>query len=192
VLADEFGPFPAMTPAATGHGAGTRDHTEPNIVRAILGSAEDSAGDRVIVETNLDDMSPELFPYVIERVLEAGADDAWVTPIVMKKGRPAFTFSVLTTRDRESDVARVLFKETTTLGLRTSSVQKEALRRDWVLVEVAGHPIQVKIAHFQGEISNAAPEYEDAAAAARASGIALREVYARAVELARDQLMERS
>jgi pyridinium-3,5-bisthiocarboxylic acid mononucleotide nickel chelatase len=189
VITDEFKELPEMTPVAAGHGAGSRERDVPNILRAIIGHDEVATGDeRVTLEANLDDMAPELFPHVIDRLLEAGADDAWITPIVMKKGRPAFKLSALTARHFEADVARVFFVETTTLGLRASSVAKTALERDWVLVDIEGSPVQVKVARFEGRVTNVAPEYEDAVAAARTSGIPLREVYRRAVAQAEEQL----
>ena len=188
-LADDFKGLPEMTPLAIGSGAGSRERDVPNIVRAIVGHEEgDPDEQRVVVEANIDDMVPELFPHVIERLLEEGADDAWVTPIVMKKGRPAFTLSALVTSAGEPAIARVFFTETTTLGLRTRPVDKRSLARDWVLVQVEGSPVQVKIGHFEGKVTSVAPEYDDAVAAARSSGIPLKDVYRIAVEAAQDEL----
>ncbi len=189
VITDEFKGLPEMTPTVIGYGAGSREREVPNVLRAIVGDDEPATGDqRVLVEANLDDMAPELFPHVIERLLEAGADDAWITPIVMKKGRPAFTLSALAAQQSEPSVARVFFTETTTLGLRTSPVGKQPLVRDWVLVDISGSPVQVKVGRFEGRITTIAPEYEDAVAAARALDTPLKDVYRVAIEAAQEQL----
>jgi uncharacterized protein (TIGR00299 family) protein len=188
VIADAFGDLPEMTPTTIGYGAGSQEREVPNVLRAIAGKQSVSADERVIIETNLDDMAPELFPHVINRLLEVGADDAWVTPIVMKKGRPAFTLSALTSRDTEPAVARVFFTETTTLGLRTTAAGKRPLARDWILVEIEGTPVQVKIGRFEGRVANIAPEYEDAVAAARNLEVPLKDVYRMAIDAAQEQL----
>jgi uncharacterized protein (DUF111 family) len=140
----------------------------------------------LLVETNLDDMSPELIPHVIERLLQEGAQDAWVTPILMKKGRPAYTLSVLCSLDLEQKVADVLFAETTTLGTRTTRASKRALERTWVDTNVGGTTVRVKLGIHAGVVTTAAPEHDEAVAAAKATGLPLKEVYARAVEQARE------
>ncbi|MDQ4096109.1 MAG: LarC family nickel insertion protein, partial [Actinomycetota bacterium] len=136
----------------------------------------------VLLETNIDDMSPELFPHVIARLLDAGAHDAWVTPIVMKKGRPAFTLSALCDPEREESIANVIFAETTTLGTRSTRVSKRALKREWVETHVAGARVRVKIGRRNGDITTVAPEHDDAVAAAEQTGLPLKQVYALAVE----------
>jgi uncharacterized protein (TIGR00299 family) protein len=191
-LADSFGEMPAMTLQATGYGAGARDVAYPNVVRALLGIASQvrSEDDALLAETNIDDMNPELVPYVIEMLLAAGAQDAWASPAVMKKGRLATTLSVLYDRDDEDRILDILYRETTTLGVRITPVRKNVLAREWVETEVEGHPIRVKIASRGGVVVTAAPEYEDAAAVARATGMPLKDVYARAlasVELTRER-----
>jgi uncharacterized protein (TIGR00299 family) protein len=188
VIADAFGDFPEMTPTTLGYGAGSQEREVPNVLRAVVGKESESIDERIILETNLDDMAPELFPHVINRLLEAGADDAWVTSIVMKKGRPAFTLSALASRDTEPAVARIFFTETTTLGLRTTPAGKRPLERDWILVEIEGTPVQVKIGRFEGQVTNIAPEYEDAVAAARSSDMPLKDVYRMAIDAAQEQL----
>jgi uncharacterized protein (DUF111 family) len=143
----------------------------------------------LLAETNIDDMNPELVPYVIEMLMAAGAQDAWASPAVMKKGRLATTLSVLYERDDEDRILDILYTETTTLGVRITPVRKEALDRRWIETEVEGHVVRVKLATRGGLVVTAAPEYEDAAAAARATGMPLKDVYARAlasVELTRD------
>ena len=171
---------------AAGYGAGQRDTETPNVVRVLIGESEKSASARsaFLIESNIDDMSPELIAHACERLLESGAADAWTSPIVMKKGRSAVTLSVLVSPEHQSQVLDVLFAETSALGVRISALTKEALERDFVTVEIDDQPVRVKIGMRRGKVVNVAPEYEDARAAAEALGLPLKEVYARAVELA--------
>lgn len=184
-LVDEFADFPVLRLETVGYGAGSAEREVPNVLRALVGELAAAPEDLLLIETNLDDMSPELLPHVLERALAAGAADAWLTPIVMKKGRPAHMLSALTTDASRDDVLEVIFTETTTLGVRFTRVGREVLEREWVTTEVAGQPVRVKVARRQGRSTTIAPEYEDAARAAAATGMTLKEVYARATELAR-------
>jgi uncharacterized protein (DUF111 family) len=134
-----------------------------------------------LIEANLDDMSPELVPYVIERLLETGALDTWITPIVMKKGRPGLLLSVLAEESHARAAIDIVFSETTTLGLRTSVVAREVLERDWTEVDVEGIPVRVKRGWRGGRVVTTAPEHDDARRAAQASGLPLKEVNARAL-----------
>ena len=185
-LVDEFGPVAPMRIEATGYGAGQRDTELPNVVRVLIGESEESANARsaFLIESNIDDMSPELIAHACERLLESGAADAWTSPIVMKKGRSAVTLSVLASPDHQTQVLDVLFAETSALGVRISAVSKEALERDFVTVEIDDQPVRVKIGMRRGTVVNLAPEYEDARAAAAALGLPLKVVYARAGKLA--------
>jgi uncharacterized protein (DUF111 family) len=172
-----------MTLHATGYGAGERDGDRPNVVRVLLGETElRPSATALLVEANLDDMSPELVPEVIARLLAAGAQDAWVTPIVMKKGRPAFTLSALCRPDDHARVLDVIYAETTTFGTRTTTVAKDELERSWTEVSVAGQPVRVKLARRGGTLVTAAPEHDDALVAARATGLPLKEIYRRALQ----------
>ncbi len=185
-IADRFDDLPAMTIDRAGYGAGTQEREWPNMVRAFVGEAvADDSGSReaLLMETNLDDMSPELFPYVIEELLRAGAQDAWTAPIAMKKGRAAVTLSVLCDEADVGGALDVLYRETTTLGVRTRPVTKHVLEREWVTVEIEGMPVRVKIGRRDGAVVNAKPEYEDAATVARDTGLPLKEVYRRALDL---------
>jgi pyridinium-3,5-bisthiocarboxylic acid mononucleotide nickel chelatase len=178
---DSFGPLPAMTVHATGYGAGTRDMEMPNVLRVFVGEARPTeVGGAVVIDCNIDDMTPELLPYVIGRLLEAGAQDAWVTPVVMKKGRPGFTLSVLARPPALDVLTRVVFEETSALGLRVSKVDKVALEREWFDVEVEGALVRVKVGRLGSRVVSAAPEYDDAEAAAHATGLPLKEIYERA------------
>jgi uncharacterized protein (DUF111 family) len=140
----------------------------------------------LLIETNVDDLDPRIWPVVIEALLEAGASDAWLTPIVMKKGRPAHTLSVLVAAERAEDVRRVVYRQTSTIGLREHRVGKQALARELVSVSVGGHRVAVKIARLDGEVVNVQPEFEDVAGAARALGRPVKDVLAQAAALARE------
>lgn len=185
-LCDSIGELPPMTLSAVGYGAGARETGSPNVVRVLVGETAAPGDERaLLIETNIDDMSPELVPYVMERLLESGAHDVWTTPILMKKARPAITLTVLCDDAARGKLMDVIFSETTTLGLRITSVAKHAVQRKWVGVEVSGCTVRVKIAHHSDAVVTIAPEYEDARAAARATGLPLKEIYARATEAAR-------
>lgn len=178
--ADAFGPMPPMTVSAVGYGAGDADLDTPNVLRLVVGDTTDEhAGDEQVelIETNIDDMSPELVPYVVERLLMAGARDAWAEPIVMKKGRTGFRLSAIADPTSTKSVVDVMFKETTTFGVRIGPLRRDVLDRTFETVDVAGHPVRVKIGRRDGEIVTVSPEYQDAAAAARATSLPLREVY---------------
>lgn len=178
---DRFGDPPPMTLRATGYGAGTREQNLPNVVRVMVGDAvEPAAGAAVLLETNIDDMSPELIPHVIDVLLREGAVDAWSTPIVMKKGRPALTLTALVDATSQERVLDAIYRETTTFGVRMTPVAKDELAREWVEVRVEGHPVRVKIARRGSEVVTVSPEYEDAAKVARATGAPLKDVYERA------------
>ena len=189
-LADGTADLPAMRLHQVGVGAGGRDLTDrPNVVRLVIGEAADPGGDHwLLVEANVDDLDPRLWPGVLESLLAAGAADAWLTPIVMKKGRPAHTVSALTTSQQVDDVRRVLFVETSTIGARTSRVDKTALEREWVEVQISGQTVHVKIARLGGVAVSVNPEWDDVSAAARATGRAAKDVLADATAAARQLL----
>ena len=164
-----WGELPPMTVSRTGLGAGGRDPEEvANVLRLVLGEPIEALGTELLIETNVDDLDPRLWPTVLQRLLDARASDAWLTPILMKKGRPAHTLTVLCT-DRVADaVRRVVFTETSTIGLRTARVGKHALDRTETTVVIGGHPVRVKIAVHDGAVVNANAEYDDVVAAADA------------------------
>jgi hypothetical protein len=190
----EFGDIPPMRIRSVGYGAGTRELEIPNVLRILIGepAAQDSAFGPVpaiVLEANIDDMNPELYEYVLERLFAAGAVDAWTTPIVMKRGRPAVTLSVLCGPADESSVRDVIFRETTTLGLRRRPVEKWTLPREIMTVEVTGGTIRVKVAKDAARrVVGAAPEYADCVEVARSSGRPLKDVYAEAQAAARTLL----
>jgi uncharacterized protein (TIGR00299 family) protein len=182
--------FPPMRVDRVGVGAGGRDLDDrPNVVRLVLGDAvESSDGDWLLVEANVDDLDPRLWPGVLESLLNSGAADAWLTPIVMKKGRPAHTVSALTTSQHVDDVRRVLFVETSTIGARTSRVGKTALDREWIDVTVDAQHIRVKVARLDGVAVSVNPEWDDVSAAAKATGRAAKDMLADAAAAARQLL----
>jgi len=195
-LATVSGPLPAMTVLAVGIGAGTRDRPDrPNVVRLLLGTASEGAStpawsggapDAVVVETNVDDLDPRIWPDVLRRLLEAGALDAWLTPILMKKGRPAHTLHVLARPEDEPSLAGIVLAHTSTLGVRVTPVRRNVLERSWCPVQVAGRAVRIKIGHRHGRVYQATPEFEDAAQLAAATGIPLAQVLAMARAAAAD------
>ena len=143
------------------------------MLRLLVGSAVASAGgqdDLLVLETNVDDLDPRLWPEVIAAVLAAGALDAWLTPILMKKGRPAHTLRALVAPDRAAEVRATVFRETTTIGIREHAVARHALPRETTRSTVGGLEIAVKVARLDGVVVNAQPEYDDVVRAARALG----------------------
>ena len=135
----------------------------------------------VVLETNVDDMDPRVWPSVIAALLAAGASDAWLTPILMKKGRPAHTLHVLVAADRSEAVRDIVFSHTTAIGLREHPVRKQALDRATVTVHVEGHPVRVKVASWEGRVLNRQPEWEDVVEAAASLGRPAKTVLAQAI-----------
>ena len=177
---ESFGPLPAMTVSTVGYGAGDTDLDTPNVLRLLVGDAvevEPTDGRVELIETNIDDMSPELMPYVIERLLAAGARDAWTEPAAMKKGRSGLRLSAIVEPTATKKVLDVIFKETTTFGVRIGPLRREVLDRSLETVTVGGHHVRVKIGRHDREVVTVSPEYEDAAAVARATGMPLKDVY---------------
>ncbi|HVL91998.1 MAG TPA: nickel pincer cofactor biosynthesis protein LarC [Acidimicrobiales bacterium] len=180
-LATGFGPLPAMTVRATGFGAGSRDLDGlPNVTQVVLGTAA-GAAPRLpsqpvqLLEVNVDDATGEVLAHAVTALLAAGAHDAWVTPIVMKKGRPAHTVSALADPALAAQVARVLTAETGSLGIRGAVLERWPVARTESEVEVAGLAVRVKVSPGRVKV-----EHDDAAAAAAQTGLPLREVLSRA------------
>jgi len=168
-LASGWGPQPAMTVRDVGVGAGGRDPaTHANVVRVLVGDApaDPGTGSPLLVETNVDDLDPRVWPGVIAALIAAGASDAWLTPILMKKGRPAHTLSVLVAGEHAEEVRRAIWRHTSSIGVREIPLGKHALDREMVEVEVDGEPVAVKLARDGDEVVNAQPEWDDVASAA--------------------------
>jgi uncharacterized protein (TIGR00299 family) protein len=177
-----WGPMPALVVDRVGYGAGSRDLDRPNVVRLVVGDAADgpAATRALILETTVDDLPGELVPPVLDALRAAGASDAWARTVLMKKGRPGLEITCIADPDRGEALRGVLFRETTTLGVRGHTVDKWALEREFVEVDVAGEPVRLKVGRLGDRIVNVAPEFSDCAAAAAATGLALKEVFARA------------
>ena len=172
---DGFGPLPPMVLQRSGSGAGGRDPGElANVLRLVLGEpvqpTVEPPQSALLLSTNVDDLDPRLWPGVLQSLLAAGAHDAWLTPILMKKGRPAHTLSVLCPPAVVAAVREVVFRESSTLGLRAQVVERTVLHRAERTVHVDGQPVRVKLGLLDGEVVNAMPEWEDVAAAAAALG----------------------
>jgi uncharacterized protein (TIGR00299 family) protein len=185
-LADGFGPLPPLRTDVVGSGAGSRDpQGHPNLTRLVVGealpptpgaaSAEDDlepgVTPAVVIEANVDDLDPRVWPQVLAELLAAGASDAWLTPIMMKKGRPAHTLAVLAAPEHADRLEQVVFTQTSTIGLRRYRVDKRALPRESVVVEVHDRKVRIKIARLDGRVVNAVPEYDDVARAAAERGV---------------------
>ncbi|MCY4626023.1 MAG: nickel pincer cofactor biosynthesis protein LarC [Acidobacteria bacterium] len=183
-LADSFGGWPAMTPERVGYGLGTADPQQgrPNALRAVLGSTPDRLGRTVtVIEATLDDLQPEIAPHLLERLLAAGARDAFFTPVQMKKGRPGLALTVLVDPAGREAVVGTLFSESTTLGVRISEAERDTLERRVVSVETSWGPVGLKLGMRNGAVVNRAPEFEDCRRLAEAAGVPLKEVFRQAL-----------
>ncbi len=190
-LAQAAPTLPACRLLGVGIGAGSRDDAgRPNVVRLVLGepvgALEPAAGgeagwsDAWVLEANVDDVDPRLWPGVLTALLAAGADDAWLSPILMKKGRPAHTLHVLAGPEALPALRELVFDLVPTLGLRETPTTKQVLDRLWVKVEVDGQPVRIKLGHRGGRIITATPEFSDVAAVSEATGHTQRSMMASA------------
>ena len=195
-LAAEFGSLPAMQVRAVGYGAGRAERAIPNVVRLLVGeaaavgegdgAAADPAPERLfVVETNIDDMNPELYDYVSACLFAAGALEVFTQPAAMKKNRPATLLSVLCRPAQRAAVRQLLFRETTTIGVREHAVQRYALARETCRVATPHGEIRVKVVRGAGPDPRWAPEYDDCRRAAEATGTPLQAVYQAAQVAAR-------
>jgi pyridinium-3,5-bisthiocarboxylic acid mononucleotide nickel chelatase len=189
---ENFGPMRGLIAEKVGYGLGTRDnHTRPNVLRAILGRTDaapeggrqlDWETDTIaVLETNLDDVNPEVLGAFVEKALEAGALDVFHTPIQMKKNRPAVLLTVLCVEGNADRLTEMLVRETTAFGVRRTSANRRKLRREIVAVRTPVGMIDVKVGRLNGKIVQAAPEFESCRKVAAEAGIALKEVYTAAL-----------
>ena len=190
-LATEFGRLPSMRVGRVGYGAGTADPAQwPNVLRVFVGEAVAVAGlMEAIVElqTNIDDLNPQVYETVFDRVFAAGAVDATLAPITMKKGRPGNMLSVLAPQEKVEAVLAVLFADTTALGVRAHEVQRRVLPRRFISVQVHGQDVRIKLADLQPGQSKAAPEYEDCKRIAEQSGRPVKDILAEALSAYQQQ-----
>jgi pyridinium-3,5-bisthiocarboxylic acid mononucleotide nickel chelatase len=181
-FATSFGPLPAMSVERVGYGAGERDDpSTPNVLRVLLGRAAENqrAGDRVtVIECEIDDMNPQIFGVVMEQLHAAGALDVFYTPVQMKKNRPGTLLTVVAKPERKGEIADIIFRETTTIGLRHSEVARECLQRELLTVDTPLGAVRFKVARRDGRVVNAAPEFEDCARLAAAHNLPVKEVQA--------------
>lgn len=190
-FAESFGPLPGLRVERIGYGLGQREHrTRPNVVRAILGEAEapvaaaahDWETDTVaVLETNLDDINPEILGQFVEQCLAAGALDVFHTPVVMKKGRPGVVLTVLCPPATADRFTELVLRETSAFGVRRTLAERRKLRREFRQVQTAQGPVRVKLGRLDGRIVQAAPEFESCRAVAAASHVPLKAVYAAAL-----------
>lgn len=179
-LADGFGSLPEMHISSTGYGAGSRDLEIPNLLRLFIGEAEktDLLSDTVrLIETNIDDMNPEFYDYLMERLFDAGALDIWLTSVLMKKTRPGILLSVLCEPEKAMDISGIILSETTTLGVRYRDLQRTKLQRKSVMVQTSFGEVQVKVAMLNGSMRTVSPEYEECKKIAKDNNIPLQQVY---------------
>jgi uncharacterized protein (TIGR00299 family) protein len=183
-FAEAWGPLPPLVLADLGYGAGSRELSDrPNLLRVLLGTADSAvtSADVRLLETNLDDLSPELVPDAFERCFAAGALDVWTVPAQMKKGRPGLVLSALARPADEAEVATAILEETTALGVRSSRLSRYELDREERVVEVEGGRVRVKVGLLDGRAVNVAPEHEDCAALAARTGRSVKAVFAEAL-----------
>jgi pyridinium-3,5-bisthiocarboxylic acid mononucleotide nickel chelatase len=176
----EFGPIPQMTISQSGYGAGTRNYEKfPNVLRVLVGETETATMSEEklwMIETNVDDASPQIMGHVMDRAFELGAKDCYFTPVQMKKNRPGVLLSILCDAEKKDQMFELLFTETTTIGVRSYQVNRRALEREIETVETPYGSIDVKVAHFNGRVVNEMPEFDQCREAAQRAGVALKEV----------------
>jgi uncharacterized protein (TIGR00299 family) protein len=180
-LARGFGPFPPMTVERIGYGTGQKDFPFPNLLRLLVGTTSPILDARMetitLLEANIDDLNPEFYGHLMERLFAAGALDVYLTPVHMKKNRPGVVLSVICPPAQAEALAALVFAETTTIGLRRQEVQRWALARERVEVETPYGIIGVKVAKLGGKVMTASPEYENCRRLALESDVPLKEVY---------------
>ncbi len=189
-LGSEFGTLPPMKVERIGYGAGRSDLPHPNLLRVMIGTLEAAAGmERVmVVETNIDDMNPQFYDYVMERLLALEVMDVFVTPILMKKNRPATLLTVICPAEKLPSVTRFLLKETTTLGMRWHEEERARADREIITLQTKHGSMRFKLARWEGKLVNLSPEYEDCKKLATRTGIPLKDIFEEAKKAARTVL----
>jgi pyridinium-3,5-bisthiocarboxylic acid mononucleotide nickel chelatase len=189
VLAKRFAPFPAITIEKSGYGAGTRDFSgHANVLRLTIGESQAEYAGNIssetisVLEANLDDLNPQVFGYVVDRLIAEGALDTFALPVQMKKNRPGMLLTVLSKPEDASRLTRIIFTETTTLGVRRREEQRQALARKWITVVTRWGDVRLKIASMNGTVTNYAPEYEDCRKLAAEHHVPLKSVMQEAVQ----------
>jgi uncharacterized protein (TIGR00299 family) protein len=181
-LCQTFGPQPPMRMESIGYGAGTTDlEGQPNVLRIMVGesleASEAEFDEEVrVIEANLDDLNPQVYGYLVEKALAAGALDVFTTSVQMKKGRPGTLLTLLCKPDRAKQLMDLVFSETTTFGLRSYTAQRRVLPREWESVQTRFGEVRLKVARVNGKVLQVSPEYEDCRKLAEEKKVALREV----------------
>ncbi len=179
--AESFGAVPAMRVSAIGYGAGSRDLPDtPNVLRVLLGDVDSTAPSHAVtvIEADIDDMNPQIFGALMDRLLAEGALDVFYTSIQMKKNRPGTLLTIIAAPEARERLTSIVFRETTTIGVRYREMTRECLDREKVTVETPLGPVRFKIARRNGEMLNASPEFDDCARIATATGTPLKDVQA--------------
>lgn len=180
-LADKFGTMPVMETESIGYGAGTRDLEQPNVLRVFIGNliqqSNSEKGMVFIIETNIDDMNPQIYDYLMEKLFQNGALDVYLTNILMKKNRPAIKLTVLSTLEDKEKLIKIIFEETTSIGIRIREEKREILRREIKIINTKYGKMKVKISKLNGKIINIIPEYEDCKRLAKEKKIPLKQIY---------------
>jgi len=191
-LGSEFGTMPAFEVEKIGYGAGRDELPHPNLLRLILGTKDSLSGQErvIVIETNIDDMNPQFYDYVLEKLLGMGVHEVFLTPILMKKNRPATLVTVLCHPEKLSPVSKFLFRETTTLGLRWREEERVCAEREMINLQTRHGKIGFKLARWNGKTINLAPEYEDCRKLALSKGVSLKEVFEEAKKEGSDFLAD--
>lgn len=185
-LGSEFGSMPRMRVEKVGYGAGKDDLPHPNLLRLMIGTLEGLSKDErvMIIETNIDDMNPQFYEYLMEKLLAMGALEVFLTPLIMKKNRPATLLTVLSSAERRSSIIDFLMKETTTLGVRWREEARSCAEREIISLETKYGPVRFKLAKWKEDRVNLSPEYEDCKRLALAQKVPLKEIYEEAKKAA--------
>ncbi len=180
-IATGFGNLPEIVVDTVGYGAGNKDlKTQPNVLRLFIGESLESPQhkDVTIIETNIDDMSPQIYEYLMERLLKSGARDVYLTPVIMKKGRPANKLTVIADSNKREVLSEIIFSETTTIGLRYHEMSRETIKREIKKINTEYGEVKIKIASKNNKIINVSPEYEDCRKIAKKYTLPLKKVIA--------------
>jgi uncharacterized protein (TIGR00299 family) protein len=188
--ATSYGPVPPMRVQKIGYGAGTRDFGEtPNVLRVLIGEADRVGAPTgapyttvVVIECEIDDMNPQIFGVLMDRLLAEGALDVFYTAVQMKKNRPGTLLTIIAPPDRRERLTSVVFSETTSIGVRYREMTRECLERETMTVETPLGPVRIKVARRNGQVLNALPEFDDCARVARDRGVPLKDVQAAATK----------
>ena len=186
--ANSYGPVPAMRITSTGYGAGTRDFPDtPNVLRVLIGEShvrdvDQASGSVVVIEAEIDDMNPQIFGVLMDRLLASGALDVFYTPIQMKKNRPGTLLTVIAPPEARERLTGVVFRESTTIGVRYREMERVCLDRETVTVQTSFGAVRMKVARQNGEVLNASPEFDDCARLAAERNVAVKDVQAAAVK----------